>query len=166
MDRDRRFGAAAGVSLEVEDVNTPRGELVVTLRWDTDADLDLHVVDPRGVEIWARNPSSWELPRPGSPPDPNGWKTGGFLDFDSNAQCVIDGRRQESGVWSAAPPPGRYIVRVDTFSLCRATSVHWSVEVFHAGDSIGVARGTSTATSTRPPHDAGSGVAALEFEIP
>jgi len=71
----------------------PAGALVVSLEWDTEADLDLHVVTPDGVEIWAGNINSYQAPPPGTPVDPAAWQAGGILDLDSNAGCVIDGRQ-------------------------------------------------------------------------
>jgi hypothetical protein len=162
---DGAAGTARSWPLEVGEPALPAGALVVSLRWDTDADLDLHVVDSRGVEIWARNPNSWQA-EPGAPIDPNAWKQGGLLDADSNAQCAIDGRNAERVVWGAAAPPGRYQVRVDAFSLCGQRTARWTVEVFAQGRRVGHAEGVATAESTRPPHDLGAGVLALEFELP
>lgn len=158
-------GAATGAALELLPRPEPAGELVVTLRWDTAADLDLHVVDGTGVEIWARNPNSWQA-APGAPPDPNAWQQGGLLDLDSNGNCVIDGRDEENVAWRAAPPRGHYLVRVDTFSLCAQPVAHWTVELRRHGALETTVRGVSTEASTRPPHELGAGVTALEFEVP
>jgi len=140
-------------------------ELAVSLQWDTEVDLDLHVVDPRGVEIWKRNINSYE-PAPGEPVDPEGWKTGGILDFDSNAACVIDGRRRENVIWKSAPPAGHYVVRVDTFLLCQASTARFRIDVTQRGASLGSAEGMSTEVDTQYSHDRGAGVLALEFDVP
>jgi hypothetical protein len=158
-------GPVSAAALEVLAVPEPTGTLVVSLAWDTDADLDLHVVDGNGVEIWARNPNSW-LPVAGAPPDPNAWKQGGLLDADSNARCVIDGRDQENVVWQATPPSGHYLVRVDTFSLCGQAGARWTVEARLEGKLVASAAGAATEASTRPPHDLGAGVLAAEFDVP
>ena len=48
--------------------------------------------------------------RRATPADPNAFKSGGILDFDSNANCVIDGRRAENVFWTrgaaVGPLPG------------------------------------------------------------
>lgn len=160
------FGPEATTPLSVVAPPPPEGALVVSLFWDTEADLDLHVVDPDGVEIWKRNINSWEPPPPGEPVDPSAWKAGAVLDFDSNAQCVIDGRRRENVVWKDTAPPGTYTVRVDTFSLCDEAAARWSVEVYLGGERTSGARGQSIEVDTRGPHDRGAGVLALTFEVP
>ena len=165
-DEAGRFGPEATAALSVTAPPPPEGELVVSLFWDTEADLDLHVVDPNGVEIWKRNINSWEPPPPGEPVDPTAWQTGAVLDFDSNAQCVIDGRRRENVIWREAAPAGKYAVRVDTFSLCAEAAARWSVEVYRAGARIAGAQGLGTEIDTRGPHDRGAGVLALTFEVP
>jgi hypothetical protein len=156
-------GTAAMAVLEVLPRQAAGGQLVVSLSWDTDADLDLHLVDPDGVEVWARNPNSWQ-PTPGAPP--TAWRDGGLLDLDSNAGCRIDGRDQENVVWATVPPSGHYLVRVDAPSLCGQSVARWTVEVRLRGERLALAEGVATATSTRPPHDLGAGVLAVEFDVP
>lgn len=165
-DEKGRYGAPATAPLTVTAPPPPEGALVVTLSWDTEADLDLHVVDPDGVEIYKRNINSYEPPPPGEPVDPTAWKSGAILDFDSNAECVIDGRRRENVIWKTAPPAGAYLVRVDTFSLCAASSARWTAEAYLDGKRIGGAQGTSTSIDAQAPHDRGAGVLALTFEVP
>jgi hypothetical protein len=159
----------------------PQGALVVSLDWDADADLDLHVTMPNPmptamaptVEVWAKNPSS----RRGAIPD-GGVDDRGTLDFDSNAQCVIDGRRQENFVIKQSPAAGQYQVRVDTASLCATSSARWHVQVLRDGNLIGEARGIATAYDGYPAQGnnlmfgkdeqagtAGAGVLAVEFSI-
>ncbi|HEY4187041.1 MAG TPA: hypothetical protein VGP07_18340 [Polyangia bacterium] len=165
VDAAGDFGAPAVVPLTVTSQPTPTGTLVVSLRWDTESDLDLHVVVPGGVEVWARNINSYQLPTPGTPVDPIAWQQGGILDFDSNAGCVIDGRRQENVVWQGGPPPGTYLVRVDTASLCGTTAARWSVEVLEDGVSLGASQGESLPSDARFSKGLGSGVEALTFDV-
>ncbi len=165
-DAEGRLGPAQTAPFTVAAAPPPEGALVVSLSWDTEADLDLHVLDPNGVEIWKRNINSHEPPPPGEPVDPSAWKTGALLDFDSNADCVIDGRRRENVIWKEAPPPGEYIVRVDTFSLCGEPSARWAVDVYRDGNRLTSARGTSTPHDTAGPHDRGAGMLAVSFEVP
>jgi hypothetical protein len=144
----------------------PSGTLVITLRWVQDADLDLHVVDPNGFEIWAKNINSAPPPVPGQPSDPNAWKSGGILDFDSNASCMIDGLNQEDVYWTVPPPSGHYLVRVDAFSLCGEAQADWTVQAVLNGAVVGAASGSAHDSDTAFPHVAGAGVLALEFDVP
>jgi hypothetical protein len=152
VDAANRFGPAQTAPLTVAGAPMPAGALVVSLRWDTEADLDLHVVDPRGDEIWHE-----DISPPGS---------GALLDFDSNANCVIDGRRQENVIWKDQPPSGHYLVRVDTPSLCAESFANWTVTARLEGKVVGSAVGESLETDTEMPHVSGAGVLALEFDVP
>jgi hypothetical protein len=146
------FGAPDPSPLTVAAAPAITGALVVTLRWDTESDLDLHVVDPNGIEIWRGD----KVPA----------GTTGYLDFDSNAECVIDGRRQEDVIFPADPPSGSYRVLVDTFSLCAASDAEWTVEARLFGQLVGSATGESLVTDTYGTHDRGAGVLALAFSVP
>ena len=158
-------GPSSDATLEVLPLASPTGVLVLSLSWDRNADLDLHVVDPNGVEVWAGNPNSWSRPA-GAPPDPNAWRDGGLLDADSNGGCVIDGRNRENVVWQQQPPSGHYLVRVDTASLCGQAVAHWSVSAELDGGVVAQSTGTSTPADTRLPHELGAGVLARELEVP
>jgi hypothetical protein len=163
VDAQGRFGAPATQTLTAQAApGEPQGALVVTLTWDTEADLDLHVVDPSGQEIFHGAMS--DQPPPFAAPLDGG--SYGFLDWDSNANCVIDGKRQESVVWPDAPPPGSYVIRVDAASMCGQAVARWTVEATLDGTSIGRAEGVAVDASTRAPHDRGAGVTALDLAVP
>jgi len=170
IDGQGRLGVPTTLSLTVRDrqLDVSDTRLVISLRWDTEADLDLHVVVPGDppVIVWSGNLNSYTPPPPGDPVDPMGPETGGVLDYDSNSQCVIDGRREENVVWRGAlatPPNGAYAVLVDAFSLCGATTAHWDVDVLVAGVQGPHAEGTVTDGDTRGDHVASSGIRALDF---
>ena len=133
-----------------------RAPLVITLRWDRPVDLDLHVEEPDGQVIWSRRKSGAS----GSGV--------GVLDLDSNAACVLDGRQREQVLYARPPPPGRYRVLVDTFSLCGQAEAYWFVDVYRSGAALPIqsASGQSLATDTRGSHGAQAGVQALEFSLP
>ena len=107
-----RIASAAGaistpqaVSTELIEVGT--GQVQVSVSWDTPTDVDLHVVEPSGEEIYYGNPTS---------------ATGGELDLDSNAACSIDNVNNENITWTETAPRGEYIVRVDYWANCGLTS--------------------------------------------
>jgi hypothetical protein len=163
VDEHRRFGPIEARTIEITAAGTPDGELVIALVWDTGADLDLHVVDPRGVEVFARNISSYEpgptKEAPGTPHD------GGVLDIDSNAGCVADGRRSENVVWLEPPPAGHYVVRVDTFSMCDEDIATWRASAWLRGERLAAREGVSTQADVRFSHDRGAGVLAFELDV-
>ena len=159
-------GPVVDLTLHTEDV-MPADTLFVSLAWDTESDLDLHLVTPDGTEVWANKINSEPLPQPGGTTDPNGYKNGGILDYDSNANCVIDGRRLENIYWTVAPPSGHYLVRVDTWSLCAESWANWRVNVTLDDQPLGNAFGYSRPTDVAEfPHGVGAGVKALEFDVP
>jgi len=83
-----------------EDVSTAEaalyagyGDVQVTLTWSNEADLDLHVIDPDGEEIFWSHPGS---------------ASGGILDYDD-----IDGYGPENIYWpESSAPDGDYYVYV------------------------------------------------------
>jgi hypothetical protein len=147
VDANGHVGAPSTLALDIAGAALPSGALVVHLEWQGTADLDLHLVDPAGVETWARHPN-------------------GLLDVDSNAQCLFDGRDQENIVFTAPPPPGHYVVRVDAFSLCGAALAAWRVDVLRDGTLVANASGEASDADTREAHDKGAGRTALELDVP
>ena len=148
-----------------------QGALVISLDWDTEADLDLRVTAPdaqgKEVEIWSRNKSSLARPAPGDPPaTADEIAAAGFLDFDSNSQCQIDGRLQENVIWKTNPPQtsSLYSVRVDAFSMCGEVLAHWHVRVLLDGQEVAQAAGQVGDADTRFDHGPGAGLLALEFK--
>ena len=108
------FGAFQRSSVSVIAVGT--GDVQMNVTWDSRADLDLHVVDPSGAEIYWANRTS---------------PTGGQLDLDSNAACATDGPRAENIFWASGliAPRGDYSVRVDNWSNCTEPITHYVVTV-------------------------------------
>lgn len=91
------FAAAAAVTV----VGT--GALQVSLNWDTPTDVDLHLVEPSGEEIFYGAMTSL---------------SGGELDLDSNAGCRLDHVNNENIFWRDDAPEGEYVVRVDLWDAC------------------------------------------------
>ncbi|MBI9043541.1 MAG: hypothetical protein JEZ06_03595 [Anaerolineaceae bacterium] len=85
------------------------GDVQVTLQWDGLNDLDLHVIDPDGVDIFYGNSSSM---------------SGGALDVDSNQGCGgnITEYPVENIFWEfGEAPEGEYQVIVHYFQQCEST---------------------------------------------
>ena len=160
IDANGAFGAPSAQTLDAlasaPSAPPPEGALVVTLTWDTESDLDLHVVDPSGDEIDYGAPLSFGADGGVS----------GQLDFDSNGNCLIDGRREEDVTWAGPPPAGHYVVRFDTPSLCGQPIAHWAARATLRGQGIGEATGVSLNPDTWGPHDHGAGLLALQFDVP
>ncbi len=124
------IGSEASTSVNIVNVGT--GDVQVTLSWNTRADVDLHVVDPSGEEVFYGNDVA---------------ASGGTLDLDSNVGCVEEGRA-ENITWNSAPPRGTYIVRVDYYDECNATSTDYVVTVRRKGRAAETFTGTFTGAGT------------------
>jgi hypothetical protein len=166
-----RVGEPRGLSFDIE-TDAPQGALYIELSWDVDADVDLIVTDPNGISISSKNINSYEPPGPGQPRDPmDAYLQGCRLDVDSNANCLIDGRRREAAVWATAAPEGRYQLRVDLASPCGKSRVSYTIRVIQdaGGDqerviseSLGVLYPTD---ALQTENGDGIGVWAAEFEF-
>jgi hypothetical protein len=165
VDQDGNFGPPSTQILVAEPSPTnppPSGNLVVTLTWDTESNLNLHVIDPGGAEIYWGNPSS-------QPPPPNNDADGGsygYIDYDSNANCILDGLRREDAIWPGAPPAGKYTVRVDAPSLCGQPIANWTASAVLEGQQVAVASGVAVDADTWGDHGLGAGVLAFQFSVP
>ena len=122
IDANGSAGPVEPLTLTIQS-NIPVGKAVVTLRWDSAADLDLHLIAPDGTELWSQHPNTYAGTDGMVPP---GTAT---LDRDSNAACVQDNYREEDAIFATAPIPGNYLVRVDMVSACGAPSADFIVEI-------------------------------------
>jgi hypothetical protein len=96
---------------------------VISLAWDDNFDLDLHVVTPDGTDIDPKRPT--DSPDGGAP-------DGGAaaIDRDSERSCVPDGLRREDVVFPSAPAPGTYRIYVNPFAACGQAAVRFTVTVY------------------------------------
>lgn len=139
------IGTYAAWPVSVVTVGT--GDVQVSVSWNTQADVDLHVVDPSGEEIYYGNETS---------------ASGGQLDLDSNAGCGTDDTRNENITWpSNGAPSGQYIVRLDHWDNCGATSTNWVVTVRVKGQSPKTYNGTFTGAGDQG--GLGSGIPVTTF---
>ena len=94
--------------------------LIVSLGWDSLADLDLRVVTPEGKIVGAKAPTT-SNPQ-GSSDAQSGDITAdannGVLDKDARANCTKAGLARENVAWQEKPSPGVYRVYVTLFDTC------------------------------------------------
>jgi len=134
---------------DVEAVDVGTGDVQVSISWDVDSDVDLHVIDPSGEEVFWNNGSA---------------ASGGELDLDSNAGCDIDSVRNENITWpSGSAPSGTYTVRVDLWSACEVESTNYVVTVQVVGQATKTFTGTLTGAGDQG--DEGSGQDVATFTV-
>lgn len=93
------------------------GDLKVTLMWDFRGDIDLHVIEPSGNELYFKNMKNPE--------------TGGELDVDN----IHGGEGACENIYWEHPPKGQYRVKLKYFdkALLDFSSHECKVVVFQAG---------------------------------
>ncbi len=145
VDKAGKQGKLAKQTVEALKVGT--GEVQVSISWDVDSDVDLHVEDPNGDEVyWAEESVD----------------SGGELDLDSNADCELDHKRNENITWSTAPA-GTYIVRVDYYRSCDVAKSNYVVTVRVNGQPTKTYTGTLTGEGDQG--DLGSGDQVATFQV-
>ncbi|MDH3270220.1 MAG: hypothetical protein OEN56_02735 [Gemmatimonadota bacterium] len=109
---DGVFGPWSRTSMTA--IQVAGGDIQVSVTWDTEADVDLHVIDPAGNEIYFGNRTAG----------------GGELDLDANAACSTSAIFQENIGWaSGEAQSGAYIVRVEYWDACGAVETNYVVTV-------------------------------------
>lgn len=118
---------AAAATTTINGVEVGTGDVRVTLTWDNAADIDLHVTDPRGEEIYFFNPQS---------------ASGGRLDVDANGLCTGD-PAVENVFWPTGQAPvGTYDISVIRYQSCGAGSTRYEVAVYVDGALVDRHTGT------------------------
>ncbi|MDB4286080.1 hypothetical protein N9933_02140 [bacterium] len=157
---DKKGNVSEPYIVPIKRVDAGTGNLQVSLSWDIDNDLDLHLVQPDGEEIYYGNDASG---------------TGGLLDTDSNAACWIDGVRNENITYGegAVVLAGDYIVRVDNYEECLfgGAKTNFSVVAYVEGKIVATTSGSNPGsgvflTGTSDFGEEGSGVDAMQFNVP
>jgi hypothetical protein len=175
VDAQGNIGPPLSLGIKVQALGAAGGQpLVVTVQWDTEADLDLklrapNTADPSTpIDVWTKHRVA--LPPLGNADPPytdDQVKVAGQLDYDSNANCVLDGLRQENIVFPVAPPSGQYEVRVDATSLCGQATARWhAFAVANGTDVLGEAYGQMVDIDTQRSHGPATGTLAFTFTVP
>jgi hypothetical protein len=93
------------------------GDVKVTLSFDRLHDLDLHVVEPSGDEIFYDRRFS---------------ESGGQLDLDSGSNCASTGANAENIFWPpGGAPAGDYRVSVQNYQQCSPGEIAFTVRIEH-----------------------------------
>lgn len=88
------------------------GDVQVLLEWETSDDVDLHVFDPAGEEIYYENPRS---------------ASGGELDIDANYEFIMR-HPKENVYWRHGhAPSGTYKVFVKLYKQKEGVPIHYHV---------------------------------------
>ncbi len=112
-DAGGALGAAASGTVRIIRVGT--GDVQVSVWWDAPSDVDLHVIDPSGEEVFFANTQS---------------ASGGTLDLDSNPACNLDNINNENIVWpTGGAPTGSYTVNLVYFADCGVPESNYIVTV-------------------------------------
>lgn len=100
---------------------------IVSLTWNTDADLDLILEGPGG----ARYDRSHRAERAG---DTELWG----LDLDGSTGCLLDGRRRENFVFNELPEEGStFLAYASFFDACGRAAVRFELTVYRARREAG-----------------------------
>ncbi len=145
VDEHGRQGTPSQQAADVIPVGT--GQVQVSVSWDAASDVDLHVIDPSGDEVFYDNT---RVP------------SGGVLDLDSNAECKIDQRNNENITWSEAPK-GEFVVLLDYWDSCDVGQTNYVVTVHEPGRPARTFSGYLTGTGDQG--KAGSGQPITKFTV-
>jgi hypothetical protein len=118
------------------------GQVQITLRWSSTADLDLAVTDPAGDTVSYRNPVI---------------ASGGELDVDANPDCsAATTTPVENVVWRADAPDGRYTITVTYYTDCTGGSGPQAFELLALvdGQTVSLESRVGEAGTTDHPDDA------------
>jgi len=126
---------------EIKLIEVGTGTLQVSLSFNQNKDVDLHLIEPNGEHIYYGNSIS---------------DNGGELDLDSNAGCSIPtipvNNENITYGEEAYVEPGTYKVYVDMWSNCspQDAPTTYTVTVFYGGSLIAAQTGTNPFSATFP----------------
>jgi hypothetical protein len=137
--------------LPVDLIAAKPGKLQISLSFDQANDLDLHLREPGGFEIFYKHPVS-----------PNG----GYLVNDANAGCIPDSANIEEILYPDSVPLGTYRVSVKYYMQCiPSVNTNFSVTAFYNGQLISPSCGTNPCNGKFYDDDAGTIADCMEFNI-
>jgi hypothetical protein len=146
------LGAYSTQSVRVIQVGT--GDVQVSVSWSDSSDVDLHVIDPNGAEIYYGQKTS---------------PSGGELDLDSNAACSRNSdntfKSNENVVWpTGSGASGTYTVKLDYWSGCgMAVATDYVVTVATAGGTPQIFTGSFTGAGDHGGSGSGTLITTFSF---
>lgn len=127
------------------------GDLQISLSFDQHNDLDLHVLEPDGFEIYWYDTIS-----------PNG----GILDLDANANCVYDSVNNENVFYLDSIPLGSFKVGVFYYKQCiPGVNTNFTVTALFNGQPISLVSGNNPFNGVFPNGYEGYGIQAMSFDV-
>lgn len=109
-------------------VRAGSGDVQASVAWTGASDVDLHVFDPTGEEVYFGNRDA---------------ASGGQLDIDSNAACELDNTNVENIFWPLnGAPAGQYRVELHYFDDCNVPRSDWVVTVLLKGQAPAITTGS------------------------
>ena len=123
---------AAGVGPYFEQslrvIRAGNGDFQASVAWTGASDVDLHVFDPSGEEVYFAHKIA---------------TSGGTLDIDSNANCDIDNVNNENIYWPLnTAPAGNYRVELHYYDDCNVPRSDWVVTVLRRNQPAAVTTGS------------------------
>jgi hypothetical protein len=97
---------------KLKTIKAGNGALQISLSWDKNDDVDLHIFSPSGEHLYFGN-RKFEAAKGYGKAE---------LDIDSNAGCIIDGINSENIFFEAPLEDGDYKVEVRMYEKCRSIS--------------------------------------------
>jgi len=138
IDNNGNAGTAVDISLCVDSRIPDNGHTcnpaiaapaaVMTLAWDTNFDVDLHVILPDGLDVNPKDPLTVDPTVVDAGLNPS------RIDRDSLGGCVPDGLRQEDLVFQTPPPAGLYDIYANPFASCGQADAHFTFTLYLLGD--------------------------------
>ncbi|HLS29925.1 MAG TPA: hypothetical protein VK021_03640 [Flavobacteriaceae bacterium] len=145
--------------LEITYLSAGSGVLQVSLSWNQENDVDLHLIEPNGEEIYYGNKYS---------------DNGGELDVDSNPACTIDNINNENIFYEdeegVIVEAGEYEVLVDLYANCSIQDeTNYTITAYYNGALIAPSEGQNPHSSQLTEEDEsfnGSPISVMKFDIP
>ncbi|MGZ3419445.1 MAG: hypothetical protein ACXVEF_06375 [Polyangiales bacterium] len=132
FDGDGNAGPLYTQDFEITAAPLSTGHVVISLQWNSSADLDLVVFTPALKRVDPKHPTTALADAGVDAADPSI----GAIDRDSNGSCVQDGYDEESLVFAGSPPPGLYQIGAEMVSGCGATAATYTITVTVDGKQI------------------------------
>jgi hypothetical protein len=140
-------GVGAYAQQQVRFLQVGTGDIQISVSWTDTADVDLHVIDPSGEEIYFGHPDA---------------ASGGTLDLDGNAACHMNRLEDQSLAWvsnenvvwpTSRAITGTYRVILDYWSDCGVAKTDWVVTVQRVGAAPQIVTGSFIGASSGIPDD-------------